>query len=246
MINQGDTIVPDKKLVVVPEKWEYESSPLDIVVPLKGQIKREGVLPDHAYQCLPLVIGNQYGFAIKSVHDWEAVWDGGESLSATKVTVNQTSSEQFVSSHFGNGIVTIQNRFTFRTPPGVNLVTINPPNIPTDNFFNLFGVIETDNLRRDFTFNLKIVNPGVPVKVKAGQIISAVLPYPRYFVDDYQLTLASSIFTKDVIEEEMAEMQHAGRQREEEDSYKPRGVGKRYWRGEDTQGNKFKDHQRRL
>ena len=53
------------------------------------------------------------------------------------------------------GVVTIQNRFTFRTPPDVNLMTINPPNYWIDGIQHMTGVIETDNLRRDFTFNLK-------------------------------------------------------------------------------------------
>ena len=42
-------------------------------------------------------------------------------------------------------------------------------------------MVEADNLRRDFTFNLKIVKPEVEVSVKKGDLISAILPHAALF-----------------------------------------------------------------
>ena len=110
----------------------------------------------------------------------------------------------------------------------------------------MFAVVETDNLRRDFTFNLKITTPNVEVSVKKGDYLSAIIPIPRYFVDNFEIDLAEKYFDSDTIKLEQKEMDDAGIERSGVDTRKPHGVGKRYWRGEDTQGNKFKDHQRKI
>ena len=49
---------------------------LEVVEPLKGNKTRDWV-SQHVVHCLPITIGNQYGFAIKSTADFTAVWNGG-------------------------------------------------------------------------------------------------------------------------------------------------------------------------
>lgn len=235
---------PENKILIVPETDFHKEDYLDIVQPLKGDKTRDWI-NNHVAHCLPVVIGNQYGFAIKSTCDFTAEWNGGPAPSDVIIEYNSLG-KQLVSSHFGSGLITVQNHFTFRTPPGINLMVINPPNYFTPNLSNMTAVVETDNLRRDFTFNLKILSPNVKVEVKAGDVISAIIPIPRYFVDKFELDLAENYFDKTVIELEQQEMRNAGKERSGPDKQKPHGVGKRYWRGEDTQGNKFSDHQRKL
>ena len=118
--------------------------------------------------CLPLTIGNQYGFAIRSLYDFEAEWNGGNDKKDLIVTLNEQPplGKQIISSHFGMGVITIQNRFHFRTPLGVNMMTMDPPNIINPYLRNMTGVVETDNLRRDFTFNIRITVPNTKIKVK--------------------------------------------------------------------------------
>ena len=256
MINTT-SIIPDSKILIVPESNYHKHDYLDIVEPLKGH-KTRNWLNRQALHCLPIVIGNQYGFAIKSTVDFTAVWNGGDTAAATKVNVYSESkqimdyddqcqeSKQIISSHFGSGIVTIQNRFTFRTPPNINLMILNAPNYFIPNLSNMFAVVETDNLRRDFTFNLKITTPNVEVMVKKDDYISAIIPTPRQFVDSFELGLAEDYFDATVITNEQLEMDSARAERRGRDTTRPHGVGKRYWRGEDTQGNKFKTHQRKL
>lgn len=123
-------VVPNNKLVTIPEDEYFNSQNEIIIEPLKGKIKRDWFIK-HAYFCLPLTIGNQYGFAIKSLKTFSIIWDGGDNPINTTIEIldeGENIGHQFVSSHFGMGVITIQNRFTFRTPPGVNLMTINPPN----------------------------------------------------------------------------------------------------------------------
>lgn len=194
--------VPKNILTVIPENNQISNQLImDMVVPLKGDHKRDWFVK-HAYFCLPLTIGNQYGFAIKSLKTFSVVWNGGPSNRDVVITIleeDEHRHQQTISSHFGMGTVTIQNRFTFRTPPGINLMTINPPNYWIDGIMHMTGVIETDNLRRDFTFNLKCTRPNHTVIINKGEFIGCVLPIPRYFPDSFELKAAEELFTEEQI-----------------------------------------------
>lgn len=247
IINQGDNIVPHNKIVCVAEHPMFEERVHDMVVPLRDRPRREE-LGKHSFHCLPVVIGNQYGFVLKSMVTWSAIWNGGSTPQDTLFKIDQSNSEpdlQIVSSHFGSGIITVQNRFSFRTAPGTNLMVLDPPNIFRDNLANLFAVVETDNLRRDFTFNLKILRPNSKVTVRKGDIISAIIPIPRYYFDDFDLALGSEMFGENVMAEERSQFRKFANEREE-DKDKPQAIGKLYWRGMDADRNTFEDHQRQL
>jgi hypothetical protein len=238
--------VPENKIVIIPEDDRYKESINQIVEPFRGNKKRNWFI-QHAYFCLPLVIGNQYGFAIKSLKTFSVIWNGGNSPSDTTVEILDNGDNpdyQSISSHFGMGTVTIQNRFTFRTPFGVNLMTINPPNHWIDGIQHMTGVVETDNLRRDFTFNLKVTCKNTKITIQKGEYIGCVLPIPRYFADGFELEDAYSIYTKEQIEEEQLAMKDFGHERSVVDRNKKNANGRRYHNGEDVYGNKFVDHQK--
>ena len=246
-INDQEHLVPEHTILVVTEHDQYNHTVSDIVAPLKGEIKRDWFIK-HAYYCLPLTIGNQYGFVIRSLHDFQAVWDGGDQPHNTVVTVtpNEHINHQLISSHFGMGTVTVQNRFHFRTPLGVNLITMNAPNHFIPNLQNMTGVIETDNLRRDFTFNLKITVPNVTVSVKRGEWIACILPVPRFSVENYKIVPAAQIIDTQTIVNERHAMQDVGHERSREDPDKPHGNGRRYANGIDIYDNPFYQHQKNL
>tara|TARA_Y100001970_G_scaffold121071_1_gene150157 strand:+ start:43433 stop:44218 length:786 start_codon:yes stop_codon:yes gene_type:complete len=252
-INDPDHLIGEHDIVLITENDEYASSTENIIEDLKSN-KRRDWFSSHAYLCLPLVIGNQYGFIVKTLFDFYAEWNGGDNPGDTKIEVidNQTEKQrelkghQMINSHFGLGIITVQNRFHFRTAKGINLMTINPPNFFIDGIQHLTGVIETDNLRRDFTFNLKLTCPGKVVHVKAGTPVGCILPVERYFVDKFKIIDAKKIFELELIEEERNIGKEFGKEREIEDKDKKRGAGRRYFEGEDVRGIKFDDHQKRL
>lgn len=240
--------VPDDVLLTISENEHYENNANEIVQSFKGNIKRDWFV-NHAYWCLPLTIGNQYGFGIKSLYTFTVEWNGGPSQSDVIVNFlekNIPIDKQHINSHFGMGTFTVQNRFTFRTPPNVNLMTINPPNYWIDGIQHMTGVIETDNLRRDFTFNLRVTRKNYPIQINKGDFIGCVLPIPRYFVDKFEHKNEKEILTKEQIEEERQVMRDFGVERSGADREKPHGNGRRYFNGEDVYGNKFPDHQKRV
>ena len=244
--------VPDHRIVALPYDDHYAGLQGTVFLPLRGQHKRDW-FSKHAYLCLPLVIGNQYGFALKSLFHATFLWNGGPEPADTTITVHNTEeadafgSLQLLASQFGLGIVTVQTAFALRTPPEVNLMTLQPPNVFIDGLQNLTGVVEADNLRRDFTFNLKITRPDHPIEIKVGDLLAAVMPIPRGFVEKFEMVDAYEAVSPDTVALEQQTARDFGREREEVDAKNKRGVGRRYFKGEDVYGQRFEhSHQQVL
>ena len=244
--------VPDHRILALPYDDHYAGLQDTVFLPLRGQHKRDW-FSKHAYLCLPLVIGNQYGFALKSLFHATFLWNGGPEPADTTITVHNTEEAdafgglQLLASQFGLGIVTVQTAFALRTPPEVNLMTLQPPNVFIDGLQNLTGVVEADNLRRDFTFNLKITRPDHPIEIKVGDLLAAVMPIPRGFVEKFEMVDAYEAVSPDTVALEQQTARDFGREREEVDAKNKRGVGRRYFKGEDVYGQRFEhSHQQVL
>lgn len=245
IINSLGQEVPPKTLVVVPHPHKDKNKILELLEPLKGKIKREWFSP-YFYNCLPLNIGNQYGFIVKAAKDFSVIWNGGDSHLDMKITMeNDSDPIQLVASHFGHGILTIQNAWRYATSPGVNLMTISPPNYIKDGTTHMTGVVETDNLRQDFTFNIKINEPNRLIEYKAGEPVGAFIPIPRYYADEFNLSFADEIYSEEQIAAEHDTLNEFSRIRSTVDIVNVGGVGRRYFKGIDAWGNKFSDHQRK-
>lgn len=245
-INEDNNLVPDKTIVIVPHSKENGSAYLETVESLKNVPKRDW-FTSHFYYCLPLNIGNQYGFIIKSLYDFTLVWTGKTDRESLHILIDEeTNSKQSLVSQFGSGILTIQNDFIIRTPPGINIVTIQPPNMFIPGTCAMTGVIETDNLRRDFTFNLKVTIPNYKVVIKKGDALGAFIPIHRGFVDGFEVKYFDSIFSEETIDKELMDGVELGRQRINEDRNRPHESGRKYFNGEHANGEKYKDHQKRI
>jgi len=163
-LNDPGHEVPENTILVVPHSLNNDGYHKEVIESLKGNVKREW-FNEHFYYCLPINIGNQYGFIIKSQRDFEMTWDGSNNK-ADDITFNfldNDDSKQVIKGGFSTGVVTIQNRFSLKTPPGINIMTIQPPNMFLPGCIAMTGVIETDQIRRDFTFNFKITIPNYTI-----------------------------------------------------------------------------------
>lgn len=246
-INDEENIIPDNKIIIVPNSINNIANDEDIIESLSGNTKRDW-FTSHFYYCLPLVIGNQYGFVIKSLRNFSIFWNGTESAEGLSVNFldNDETNRQTITSHFGSGIITIQNNFTLRTPPGINIMTIQPPNTFIPGTAAMTGVIETDQLRRDFTFNLKVTIPGIKIDIRKGDFLGAFIPIPRYFVDNFSLINASEIFDKSIILNEIEHINLFAQERATLDKDKPHESGRRYFNGKHIDDTPYKDHQKRI
>lgn len=244
-LNNPGYEVPENTILVVPHMTSHDGFYKDVIVPLKGKPKRDWFDP-HAYYCLPLTIGNQYGFMIKSLRDFEITWDGTTKDAQIVFLNNDNEEKQSIINGFGSGIVTIQNRFAIKTPIGINTMTIQPPNMFIRGCVAMTGVIETDNIKRDFTFNLKMTIPNQTITVKKGDPLGAFIPIPRYFVDQFDLALITDLFPVEVHENEIRESQVLSEERQTVDVSRPHQSGRRYFKGTNSDGSKYKDHQNRV
>jgi hypothetical protein len=249
-INDPGHEVPKDKILVIPlpgREEQYEKH-TEVIESLKGNIKRDW-FNNHFYYCLPVNIGNQYGFVLKSAYDFDAVWDGStQNPNDIKVTIynDDGSDVQNIGPGFAEGVLTVSNRFHLKTPPGVNLMTIQPPNIFIPGMYVMTGVIESDQLRRDFSFNIKFTDPGRVISVKKGDPIAAFIPIPRYFVDQFTVEPANKYFSQELLYNEHNDGNELDRQRMYDDKEKSHWSGRKYFNGEHAFGEPYSDHQKKM
>lgn len=247
-INDPGYEVPENKILVIPNQQTGDGRYKEIIEPLKGKTKRDWFNP-HFYYCLPLNIGNQQGFVVRSLRDLDVYWDGRENQS-NDIHINFLNDDNKDAQHFqggfSQGVLTIQNYFHLKTPPGINLMTIQPPNMYIAGTVAMTGVIETDQIRRDFTFNLKLTTPNQTVKIRKGDPIGAFIPVPRRLVDKFDIDLVTNYFSDEVIENEHLEAARLTKERMGPDKSRPHESGRRYFNGLHSDGTPYQDHQKKL
>jgi hypothetical protein len=131
----------------------------------------------HAYQCLPLVMANQWGWQILCPTDVQVTWDGTPNLEGLRVEVDPQYAPA-IKSQFGSGIVTFSPPWLFRTPAGWDLYSKGPSNRWKSNCVPLEGVIETWWLNYTFTLNWKLVESGTVVFAR-GESLGQLVPVPH-------------------------------------------------------------------
>lgn len=224
----------------------------DVVESLIGNPTREWFTYPFSF-CLPLTIANQYGFVIKAANDITLYWTGGDSpVSLQSVGYKYGDYEvQQYNTNFGAGVLTIENKFLLRTPPNVNLMVIPVPNHYIEGVYPLTGVVETDNLRRSFTFNLKVTTPHKKIYIKKGDWLASFIPVPRFYVEKFKLENLEEIYSEEIIKNEKEDMgkllwerfnhkDHGG------DIGKPNDSGRRYFKGLFPDDTPYKNHQKRI
>lgn len=245
-LNSEGNEVPENLILITPWNLSTTNEKInEIIQPLVGQRKRDWFEPQ-TYKCLALQIGNQYGFVIKAEQDFSVVWNGGEHTTDVIVDKSIKSEDnpsliQDQKSHFGSGIVIIENKWILRTPPKVNLMTVQPPNWFKRGIAHMTGVIETDNLRRNFIFGLKITEPNLKIEFKKGEPIACFIVLPRFYIENFSIHQTQEMFGIEQAELELSLNM-------EVDASRQRGEWDRYLRGLDYQENPepFQFHQTSL
>lgn len=247
MINQGND-VPDNTIAIVPHPEfkgkDYYSKIRNVVG--KPSKKRDWFTPNF-YNCRPLVIGNQQGFVVSADFDFTLIWNGGvlpEDVSVGFFGDKTEDAMPTIATNFGNGVVSFAYPFHLRTPPGINLMTVAPPNHIMNNLTVLSGTVETDNLRHPFTFNLRINEPNLFIHITAGTPLSAFIPVKRYFAEEFELKGIDDIFDEETVLEELQAYYDSEQRRNFTGENATEQLDKHYFKGNDIYGNKFPDFQK--
>jgi hypothetical protein len=139
-----------------------------------------------ANRCLPLLIANQAGWLVLSPHTLRATWDGSEALHSVRIEHLEGPEPYLAMSHFGHGILTFSIPFLFRTPPGYNLLTRGPANLPKDGAYPLEGIVETDWSTATFTMNWQLLRPRQAVTFSRGEPIAMLVPMRRGELESFE------------------------------------------------------------
>lgn len=247
-------VVPKNKIVaipVVPDKKvkQFDMNMIPLFLEPANLSHKRYWFTKHFYKCLPLSIANMQGLLFKMPYEIDVFWNGNNSPEDLTITFFEDSEKYRkinfvnVSSEFGHGIFTIHFPLILKTPLGVNLMTIAPPNYPLPGLSPMSGVVETDNLRFTFTLNIKIDISNINIKILKDTPLSGILPIPRYFCDSFDLVNAYDVLDKKLVEKERNVASEHNEYREKQNLFKDKFKGGHYFKGTDIKGNKFKDHQ---
>jgi hypothetical protein len=138
------------------------------------------------YRCLPMTIASQMGWDIINPQTFKVNWNGGDAPLDVKISWPTAKTSNLPMSHFGLGTLTFSLHHLFKTPEGVNLLVMGPPNSPKEGIYPLMGVVETDWLPATFTMNWILTRPNFDVIFEAGEPFCRIIPIPRYITEVLQ------------------------------------------------------------
>jgi len=133
----------------------------------------------HAYRCLPLTIANQTGWWVRNPVGFTAVWNGGKQPGSIDFWFDAAAElwSGWITNQFGEGIITWNTPFLFRTKPaGSRLLVGGPLNYFKPNLHPLTALIESDWLTMSFTMNWKVMWPDEPIRYDVGEPLFQVIP----------------------------------------------------------------------
>jgi uncharacterized protein DUF6065 len=168
--------VTDHRLIA----WEtHEQFDMDVEPAVIARDWMDETNNRNAYRCLPLVIANQAGWVIRNPVRFCVRWNGGPRPKDVRIWYPRGQRDSRISSHFGEGVLTVSIPYLFRTPPGVNLWVKGPANMIKDGIQPLEGVVEADWTESTFTMNWKLTRPNLSVRFERAEPICMIVPIPR-------------------------------------------------------------------
>lgn len=180
---------PEQVELSAPELIAYRVTnwpPMRLVRARRSREWMDATQQRFAYRCLPLLIANQAGWWVLNSHPIRAVWTGGWDKSCVRIQSLDGETNVPASGHFGEGVLTFNLPYLFRTPPGYNLYVHGPANLPKDAIQPLEGIIETDWTLSTFTMNWKFTRPHVPIVFERNEPICMVTPVQRGLLENFQ------------------------------------------------------------
>jgi hypothetical protein len=143
----------------------------------------------YAYRCLPLTIANQTGWWVYNPIGFTADWNGQPDSGNVKFAFDADPQvwSAWVNNQFGQGIITWNTPFLFRTQPaGSRLLVCGPINSFKHGIQPLTAIIESDWMSMSFTMNWKITAAATSVRFERGEPLFQVIPMARNLGGDLE------------------------------------------------------------
>jgi hypothetical protein len=132
-----------------------------------------------AYRCLPLTMANQTGMWVFQPVGFTAVWNGHWQPGNVQFIYDSDPGlwSQWINDQFGEGIITWNVPFLFRTQPaGTRLLVTGPTNYFKHGIQPLTAIVESDWIYMSFTMNWKITSSKLPIRFDVGEPLLQVIP----------------------------------------------------------------------
>jgi hypothetical protein len=204
----------------------------------------------YAYRCLPLTIANQTGWWVRNPVGFTAVWRGRRDPGSIDFLFDSNPAlwSAWVNNQFGQGVITWNTPFLFRTkPPGSRLLITGPANSFKHAIQPLTAIIESDWISMSFTMNWKFTAPDVPVRFDLGEPLFQAIPLASNLCANLESASVTYMKLADDPEVDHSYRQwsedrrrfHAQKARGE---VKPDGWQKDYFTGRDASGQEATEH----
>lgn len=143
----------------------------------------------HPYKCNPMTVANSYGWEVYSPSTFSVIWDGTTGNENSIMFRSKEKNSILPDYYFGNGILTWETGFIFKTEYPYGMFVTAPTNTIIKNVTPLSGVVETYWLPFTFTINWKINQPGVPININKGDVLAQIFPIIVNVFDDVDLQI---------------------------------------------------------
>src|SRR5215813_11548810 len=142
-----------------------------------------------AYRCLPLTIANQTGWWVTNPIGFTAEWGGRREPASIHIQFDAEPElwSKWIDNQFGEGILTWNTPFLFRTrPAGSRLLVCGPANLFKHAIQPLTAVIESDWTSMSFTMNWKFTAANLPIRFNVGEPLFQVIPIATNLCGDLE------------------------------------------------------------
>ena len=176
----------------------FEDNPIFKIIPLR--IKRKWMFNTKnkfAYECVPLNVANQYGWAVLSPTDFSISWWGGVNPDDVEIHIKEDDFKHNFLNYFGESIFTIHPDFIIQTPENYSTYIRGIPNGDKRGIKYLDAIVETDWLPFTFTYNIQLMEPGT-YNFKKGEPLFTFFPIERNTVENFELKEQNLINTEDL------------------------------------------------
>lgn len=141
-----------------------------------------------AVRCLPLNIANNNGWELLLPGGLDVVYGGGRGLDDISIYPHGDGA-CVAQSHFGEGVLTFQVGYLFRTSDNVHMQISGPVNYFRDGIQALSGIIESDWSPYSTTMNYRFTRP-CRVSFCKGQPFAQISLIPAAFINRFDVRFA--------------------------------------------------------
>ena len=186
--------------------------------------KARGWFSERAQHCRPLFAANRFGWDFVLPGPLKYRWSGGLDIDDVVILDGQ----EFASSHFADGTITLDPRYRVQTPPGLHTLLMPVPNQDHDFFTSMSAIVETDVVGYPFFLTIKLTRPG-EFTIPAGTPVARIMPVELGMSEDV------SIQEIERVEEVWKDEDAIARERDKE----PKGLTREYARRMNYPGIRF-------